>query len=134
VIGASQMSLFEAATTPAVADEPSRFCVLVHEIAHVLHGHLGTYHDHWWPGRFNLDRASAEIEAEAVAHIVTDRFGLSGSSLAYLSGYVKGSAVPRSVSMDLIAKVAGRIEEIARGLQPAPKPRPPKPPKKTPKP
>jgi hypothetical protein len=113
-------------------DEPSRFGVLVHEIAHVLLGHLGSDYDHWWPGRFNLDTASAEIEAETVAHIVTARFGLSGSSAAYLSGYVKGSAVPQSVSMDLIAKVAGRIEEMAKGLQPAPKPRPPKPPRKTP--
>jgi hypothetical protein len=107
-------------------DEPSRFGVLVHEIAHVLLGHLGTDYDHWWPGRFNLDSAAAEIEAETVAHIVTSRLGLSGSSAAYLSGYVDGAALPQSVSMDLIAKVAGRIEEMAKGLQAAPKPRPPK--------
>jgi hypothetical protein len=112
-------------------DGPSQFGILVHEVAHVLLGHLGTDHDHWWPGRFNLDNASAEIEAESVAHIVAMRFGLRGSSAAYLSGYVAGTAIPQGVAVDLIAKVAGEIERMAKGLLPAPKPRPPKPPKKT---
>jgi hypothetical protein len=112
-------------------DAPSQFGVLVHEMAHVLLGHLGTDYDHWWPGRFNVDNASAEIEAETVAHIVATRFGLRGSSAAYLSGYVADIAIPQGVSMDLIAKVAGEIERMAKGLLPAPKPRPPKPAKKT---
>lgn len=112
-------------------DEPSQFGVLVHEMAHVLLGHLGTDYDHWWPGRFNVDHASAEIEAETVAHIVAARFGLQGTSAAYLSGYVADGAIPQGVSVDLIAKVAGEIERMAKGLLPAPKPRPPKPAKKT---
>jgi hypothetical protein len=107
-------------------DKPSQFGVLVHELAHVLLGHLGTDYDHWWPGRFNVDTASAEIEAETVAHIVATRFGLQGSSAAYLSGYVADAAIPQGVSIDLIAKVAGEIERMAKGLLPAPKPRPPK--------
>jgi hypothetical protein len=107
-------------------DEPSQFGVLIHEMAHVLLGHLGTDYDHWWPGRFNVDDASAEIEAETVAHIVASRFGLQGSSAAYLSGYVAGEAIPQGVSIDLIAKVAGDIERMAKGLLAAPKPRPPK--------
>jgi hypothetical protein len=111
-------------------DEPSQFGVLIHEMAHVLLGHLGTDYDHWWPGRFNVDDASAEIEAETVAHIVASRFGLQGSSAAYLSGYVAGEAIPQGVSIDLIAKVAGEVERMAKGLLPAPKPRPPKPEKK----
>lgn len=112
-------------------DEPSQFGVLVHEMAHVLLGHLGTDYDHWWPGRFNVDTTSAEIEAETVAHIVAARFGLQGSSAAYLSGYVAGTAIPQGVSIDLIAKVAGEIERMVKGLLPEPKPRPPKPAKKT---
>ncbi len=111
-------------------DEPSQFGVLMHEMAHVLLGHLGTDYDHWWPGRFNVDTTSQEIEAEAVAHIVTERFGLKGSSAAYLSGYVADTGIPQGVSIDLIAKVAGEIERMAKGLLPAPKPRPPKPEKK----
>jgi hypothetical protein len=111
-------------------DAPSQFGVLVHEMAHVLLGHLGTDYDHWWPGRFNVDTSSAEIEAETVAHIVVTRFGLTGSSAAYLSGYVTDT-IPQGVSIDLIAKVAGEIERMAKGLLPAPKPRPLKPAKKT---
>jgi hypothetical protein len=38
-----------------------------------------------------------------------------------------GAPVPQTVSMDLIAKVAGRIEEVSKGLVPAPKPLPPRP-------
>ena len=56
-------------------DEPTMLGVLAHELAHVLLGHLGTDYDHWWPGRFNVDTTSKEIEAETVAHIVTTRFG-----------------------------------------------------------
>jgi hypothetical protein len=46
---------------------------------------------------------------------------------------VKKAAVSQSVPMDLIAKVAGRTEEIAKGLQPAHKPRRLKPPRKMPR-
>ena len=106
--------------------QPSQFGVLVHELAHVLLGHLGTDYDHWWPGRFNVDTASAEIEAETVTHIVAARFDLQGSSAAYLSGYVADAGIPQGVSIDLIAKVAGEIERMAKGLLPAPKSRPPK--------
>lgn len=61
-------------------DGPSQFGVLCHELAHVLLGHLGTDWDQWWPGRMNLNRQTVEIEAEAVAHIVTSHLGLKGSS------------------------------------------------------
>lgn len=66
-------------------DDPSRFGVLCHELAHIFLGHLGSDHDHWWPSRTNLERTSVEVEAEAVAFIVTRRLGLVGSSAAYVS-------------------------------------------------
>lgn len=56
-------------------DEPSRFGVLCHELAHVFLGHLGTDIDHWWPSRSSLDHSTIEIEAEAVAYIITNRLG-----------------------------------------------------------
>lgn len=105
-------------------DGPSRLGVLCHELAHVLLGHLGTDHDHWWPGRSNLSRAVVEIEAEAVAHIVTTRLGLAGSSHAYVSGYLRGGDLPPGVSLDNIAKVAGYLERMARETMPPRKPRP----------
>ena len=48
-------------------DEPSRFGVLCHELAHILLGHLGGDAHGWWPPRLNLDHDTVEIEAEAVA-------------------------------------------------------------------
>jgi hypothetical protein len=104
-------------------DEPSRFGVLCHELAHIFLGHLGTEHDHWWPSRTNLDRTSIEVEAEAVAFIVTRHLGLVGSSVAYVSRYLKSDAVPETISLDLIAKVAGKIERMARESVSAPRAR-----------
>ncbi|MEW8552668.1 MAG: hypothetical protein AB2605_02650 [Candidatus Thiodiazotropha sp.] len=95
-------------------DEPSRYGVVCHELAHIYLGHLGSDPDGWWPARRSLDRRTVEIEAEAVAYIVTTRAGLSGSSSRYISRYLARENVPKAVSLDLIAKVAGRIEEMGR--------------------
>lgn len=106
-------------------DDPSRFGVLCHELAHILLGHLGTDWDQWWPGRQNLDRRTVEIEAESVAHIVTNHLGLKGSSAAYVSHHLTGGEVPQSVSVDYIGKIAGRIEQMATGAMRPRRPRPP---------
>lgn len=96
-------------------DRPSRYGVMVHELAHIYLGHLGSDKDHWWPSRSELDAKAIEIEAEAVAFIVTTRFGLKGESAAYVSGHLTTDGLlPTSVSVDLVAKVASRIEAMAR--------------------
>ena len=105
-------------------DEPSRFGVLCHELAHILLGHLGTDWDQWWPSRLNLDRQTVEVEAESVAYIVATHMGLKGSSAAYISRYLKGGEVPESVSLDYIAKVAGHIEQMAKTIMQPRRPRP----------
>jgi len=104
-------------------DEPSRFGVLCHELAHILLGHLGSDFDHWWPARTNLSHAAVEVEAESVAWIVTSRLGLKGSSAAYVSRHLKDGQTPTGVSPDMIAKTAGLIERMARESIPAKKPR-----------
>lgn len=93
--------------------EPSRFGVACHELAHIYLGHLGSDKDHWWPSRTNLNHQTVEIEAEAVAFLVTSRLRLQGASARYVSRYLKDERIPPSVSLDLIAKVAGRIEQMA---------------------
>jgi hypothetical protein len=102
-------------------NDPSRFGVLCHEIAHILLGHLGADIDHWWPSRSNLDRHMVEIEAEAVAYIVTSRLGLEGSSAAYVSRHLKDGGIPKGISLDLIGKVAGKLEHMAMKILPKPK-------------
>jgi hypothetical protein len=94
-------------------DEPSRSGVLCHELAHILLGHLGSDFDGWWPSRANLSHASVEVEAEAVAWIVTTRLGLSGSSATYLSRHLKDGQTPAGVSLDMIGKTAGLVERMA---------------------
>jgi hypothetical protein len=93
---------------------PSAYGVLCHELAHIYLGHLGTDQDFWWPSRTGLNKSTVEIEAESVAFIVSTRAGLRGSSAAYVSRYLKEGRIPEAVSLDLIAKVAGRIEEMGR--------------------
>ena len=104
-------------------DEASRFGVLCHELAHIFSGHLGSDRDHWWPIRISLDHHVIEIEAEAAAYIVTTRFGLEGASASYVSRHLKEGRPPKTVSLDMIAKVAGRIERMARKTLPSRRPR-----------
>jgi hypothetical protein len=94
-------------------DAPSRYGVLCHELAHIYLGHLGSDGDYWWPRRINLDCHTVEIEAEAVAYLVTSRLGLQGTSASYVSRHLSGGRIPESVSLDSIAKTASRIEEMA---------------------
>jgi len=105
--------------------EPSRFGVLCHELAHIFLGHLGADQDNWWPSRTNLERAAIEVEAEAAAFIVTSHLGLEGSSAAYVSRYLTGDKIPAAISMDNVAKVAGKIERMAKELVSAPRPKKP---------
>lgn len=105
-------------------DGAARFGVLCHELAHVLLGHLGSDRDLWWPSRCNLTRRTVEIEAEAVAHVVLTRLGLHGSSAAYVSRHLGVSELPESVSIDLIAKVAGQVEAMVREKLPPKKAKP----------
>lgn len=77
-------------------------------------GHLGADKDYWWPSRTGLNKRTVEIEAEAVAFIATTRAGLTGSSAAYVSRYLSEGKIPSSVSLNLVAKVAGRVEEMGR--------------------
>ena len=100
-------------------DEPSKVGVLCHELAHIYLGHLGGDPDRWWPARAGISRRCMEIEAESVAYLVTTRMGLNGSSSAYVSRYLPEGELPRGVSIDVVAKVAGRIEEMATHKQQA---------------
>lgn len=95
-------------------DEPSKFGVLCHELAHIYLGHLGSDKDHWWPSRRELSHRTVEIEAEATAFIVASRFGLEGASARYVSRHLGNDPVPSSVSLDLVAKTASRLEKMAK--------------------
>ncbi|HOY66609.1 MAG TPA: ImmA/IrrE family metallo-endopeptidase [Candidatus Ozemobacteraceae bacterium] len=104
----------------------SRFSVLCHELAHIYLGHLGSDEDNFWPTRINLTHAAIEVEAEATAYIVCVRLGLKPCSEAYICSYIENDSIPAGVSIELITKVAGKLEEMATRRLPARKEKPPK--------
>lgn len=95
-------------------DFPSLFGVLCHELAHIFLGHLGQDDDGWWPSRTHLTHAAIEVEAESVAFLVTERFGLTGSSDAYVAALTQRGELPVGVSLDNVARVAGLVERMTR--------------------
>jgi hypothetical protein len=100
---------------------PSRFAVLCHEIAHIFLGHLDSDVDNWWPSRAHLGKRPIEVDAEATAYIVTRRLHLEDASVSYVCRYLDDRGeIPKGVSRDMIAKVAGQIENMALNLEPAP--------------
>src|SRR6202023_553532 len=56
---------FELLLNSALSPE-SQYGTLVHELAHLYCGHLGTPNDRWWPDRQNLSHTIREFEAESV--------------------------------------------------------------------
>jgi hypothetical protein len=96
----------------------SRYTTLCHELAHIYLGHLGTDKDNWWPCRINLTHRAVEIEAEAVSYIVGTRLGLNPSSAAYLAGYVAEGHPMDNISVELIAKVSGKLLEMGERKMP----------------
>jgi hypothetical protein len=92
------------------------YAVLCHELAHIFLGHVGANKEAGWPYRLNLPHAVMEIEAEAVAHIVCRRAGLRTHAAEYLAGFVEDDDNLEAVSIDLVSRVAARIEEMGSKL------------------
>ncbi|WP_153306736.1 hypothetical protein [Desulfonatronum thioautotrophicum] len=91
-----------------------RYATLVHELAHLYCGHLGTPNEKWWPDRRGLNQQVNEFEAETVTYLACIRKGIDSKSDAYLSGYLgKNDEIP-NISLDLVLKSAGLIERMER--------------------
>ena len=60
----------------------SRYATLVHELAHLYLGHLGTPSHHWWPDRARLVPEVKEFEAESVSYLVCGRAGIDTGNFA----------------------------------------------------
>lgn len=88
---------------------------LVHELAHVFCGHLGKTEAGFWHDRRNAEVPVRELEAEAVAYLVTERLHLDIGSVKYLAGYLKDDSQLPNYSLDAVLKAAGKIEEMIAG-------------------
>jgi hypothetical protein len=96
----------------------SAYQVLCHELAHIYLGHVGADRDVGWPYRTNLTEAVTEIEAESVAYVVCRRAGVETRSAEYLSTYAEDNSEIDAISLDMVSRVAGRLEEMGRRLLP----------------
>jgi hypothetical protein len=61
-----------------------------------------------------LSTEAKEFEAESVAWLICNRFGIKTSAVEYLSGYTVNNAIPDNVSIESILRVSGYIESMCR--------------------
>ena len=92
----------------------ARYATLVHELAHLYCGHLGTPNTQWWPDRRGLELPAREFEAESVCYLVCERIGISNPSEQYLALYLRKNEEIPAISFDRVMKAAGLIEEMGR--------------------
>ncbi|MFN8669436.1 MAG: hypothetical protein U0164_19775 [Gemmatimonadaceae bacterium] len=96
------------------ASTATTYATLLHELAHLYCGHLGTPNAKWWPDRRGLSLEVREFEAEAVAALVCARAELDTPADFYLSGYLQSNGEVPEISVELVMKVAGLLEQMGR--------------------
>lgn len=98
------------------ADRPreEQCATLIHELAHLYCGHLGTPDPAWWPDRRGLSPDVEEFEAESVSYLLCRRWGIHTTSEQYLAGYVEHRETTPTISLDAVLKAAGQIEQMGR--------------------
>lgn len=91
-----------------------KYATLVHELAHLYCGHLGTPNEKWWPDRRGLLHEVREFEAESVCYLLCARLGMDNPSDKYLAGYMRDHEETPPISLDCVMKAAGLIEQMGR--------------------
>ncbi|CAG1064745.1 hypothetical protein BAC1_00310 [uncultured bacterium] len=92
----------------------AKYATMVHELAHLYCGHVGTPNNKWWPDRRGLVHGIEEFEAESVCYLVCTRLGIDNPSDEYLSGYIKTNEEVPPISLECVVKAAGLIEQMGR--------------------
>jgi hypothetical protein len=90
----------------------AQYATLVHELAHLYCGHLGSPNEKWWPSRVHQTNAEREFEAESVCYLVCQRLGIDNPSDAYLGSYYRANNKIPSISLECVLKAAGLIEQM----------------------
>ncbi len=95
----------------------SALATLVHELAHLYCGHLGTPDAKWWPDRRGVSELASEFEAESVAAVVLQRWDPTVKLPPHLAQYLRESpTLPEEVSLERIVKAAEEV--LSMGRQP----------------
>ena len=105
-------------TLNAKHNESTRFVTLAHELAHVYCGHLGGHPKRRWPDRSAVPVKTREFEAESAAYIVAKRRRIESGSERYLSDYLQSHSEVPPLDVELVIRVADRIEKMGHTLQP----------------
>ena len=92
----------------------AQYATIVHELAHLYCGHLGTPNDKWWPDRRGLNHNTQEFEAESVTYLVCSRSNIDNPSDQYLSGYIGREVNVPPISLECVMKAAGLIEIMSQ--------------------
>jgi hypothetical protein len=92
----------------------AKYTTIVHELAHLYCGHLGTPNSKWWPDRRGLPLDVREFEAESLAYLICTRLGIDNPSEEYLTNYVSKKQEVPNISLECIMKAGGLIEEMGR--------------------
>ncbi len=90
----------------------ARYATLVHKLAHLYCGHLGTPNEKWWPNRSRLSTAVYEFEAESVCYLVCGRAGIDNPSDKYLAGYLDRNRQVPEISLECVMAASGLIEKM----------------------
>jgi hypothetical protein len=90
------------------------YATMVHELAHLYCGHLGTPNRNWWPDRRGLTKEALEFEAESATYLLCGRLGIDNPSERYLAGYRKQNQEIPEISLECIMKAGGLIEKMGK--------------------
>jgi hypothetical protein len=110
----TQVPLWFELLLNSVLSAEARYGTLVHELAHLYCGHLGTPNARWWPDRQNLSHAVREFEAESVSYLVCTRLGIGTASDEYLAGYVRRCPATPPISLDRVMRSVLLLEQMGR--------------------
>ena len=94
----------------------AKYATLVHELAHLYCGHLGTPNDKWWPDRTGLIHEVQEFEAESICYLACSRLRIESPSSEYLADYwdknKEGDVPP--ISLERVMTAVGLVEQMGR--------------------
>lgn len=96
-----------------------QYATLVQELAHVYCGHLGSPNEKNWPSRPRTPHDVAEVEAESVVHMILSRVDPNVAMGDYIQGHLYDAGSPAGVSLNVMTKVAGLMEDMGNSWLPA---------------
>jgi hypothetical protein len=94
---------------------------LAEALAHIFCGHIGIDDRAWWPDRRFESASLAELEAKAVAYLVTSRLGLYGGIPEIHASLAASEASIAEISLQTIIQATDYIEKMGQSRWQQPK-------------